>query len=113
MLIFNTGRAHASMGANVGLAIVAITAVAASSAPALAKIACTSDGYQIVQGTPLSTPYCQDNLLGKVARQYGMRVSDVEIRQNPNTKRYVCRFVGRDIRVQQTCGETNYRGRGY
>ncbi|PPC85402.1 MAG: hypothetical protein CTY31_02845 [Hyphomicrobium sp.] len=85
----------------------------ASLAPAHAKIAC-EDGFQRVQGNWLATPYCQDALLGKVARQYGMKASDAHIRNNPNFKRHVCRLVGQDIRVRSTCLEANpYRGRGF
>lgn len=93
---------------------MAATALFAAPSASVAKIVCTADGFQIVQGSPISTPYCQDRLLARVAREYGFRVSDREIRQNPNTKRRICRFVGRDIRVQPTCAETNYSGRrGY
>ncbi|MEQ1653370.1 MAG: hypothetical protein ABL897_12840 [Hyphomicrobium sp.] len=75
-----------------------------------AAITC-KDGYQLVQGNYLATPYCQDDLLAKVARQYGMRTSASAIRENPNYKREVCRLVGRDIRVQQTCIDANAYGR--
>ena len=86
-------------------------ALTLSAVPAAAAIHCTPDGYQIVQGQPLSTPYCQDALLATVARQYGMKASAGSIRQNPNYKREVCRLVGQDIRVQSTCGEVNPNGR--
>jgi hypothetical protein len=67
-----------------------------------ARIAC--DGpYQIVQGSALATPYCEDNYLATVARGYGIRVSDVAVRQNPNVKAEVCRTVGHDNRVRQIC----------
>jgi hypothetical protein len=88
----------------------AVIALAAATSPA-AAITCR-DGYQLVQGSYLATPYCQDALLTQVARQYGIKVSAVEIRENPNTKRHVCRFVGRDIRVQETCMQVNPNGRG-
>ena len=88
-------------------------ALAAFAGPA-AAIQC-KDGFQLVQGNYLATPYCQDDLLAKVARQYGMRLSAAAIRENPNTKRHVCRFVGLDIRVLQTCIEVSpgLRGRGF
>lgn len=91
----------------LGLAATAMAAPAAE-----AGIRCTRDGYQVVQGNQLATPYCQDNLLGRVAREYGMRVSDAAVRGNPNLKREVCRLVGRDIRVQHNCvGENSDRRR--
>ena len=63
------------------------------------------------KATIIATPYCQDELLAQVARQYGMRASAADIRNNPNFKRQVCRFVGRDIRVQETCIDANAYGR--
>lgn len=101
---------------------VALAALASSIAmtqgptPAAAKIQCSADGFQRVQGAWLSTPYCQDNLVAKVARQYGIRVSDAEVRNNPNRKSEVCRFIGRDIRVRDACGSSvggNERGRAF
>ncbi|MFA5955007.1 hypothetical protein [Hyphomicrobium sp.] len=74
---------------------------AASSASA---IECQED-YQIVQGQPISTPYCRDNYLAQVARQYGFKATDREIRNNPSRKEEVCRFIGDDIRVQTACSE--------
>ncbi len=77
---------------------------------ASAKIVCR-DGYQIVQGNPLATPYCQEEQLARVAAAYGFKVSFAEIRNNPNSKRQLCALVGRDIRVQQTCIESGITGR--
>jgi hypothetical protein len=89
-------------------AAVSIVVVTAST-PAVA-IDC-KDGYQLVQGNRLATPYCQDDLLTRVARQYGMKVNSEEIRESPNFKREVCRIVGRDIRVQENCRISNPSGR--
>jgi hypothetical protein len=80
-----------------------LAAASLGAAPSAAAIKCTADGYQVVQGQLLSTPFCQDNLIGKVARQYGVKVSDAEIRNNPNKKAEVCRFVGADIRIKSAC----------
>ena len=82
------------------------------AAPAEAKLECRND-YQLVQGNLISTPYCADNYVAKVAREYGMRVTDAEIRNNPNTKREVCRFIGHDIRVSEHCNEPIRGRRGY
>ena len=61
-------------------------------------------GYQIVKGIgPIATPYCQDNLVAQVAREHGIKVTDREIRLNPNTKNDVCIVIGSDIRVTQAC----------
>lgn len=92
--------------------LVSLTAglVVASAGSGQARIQCRQ-GYQMVQGHELATPYCQDQYLAEVAREYGMKVSAEAVRQNPNLKQEVCRFVGRDIRVQQNCINEN-SGRG-
>jgi uncharacterized protein YgbK (DUF1537 family) len=90
------------------LALPALVLTAA--APAEARIVC-KNGYQIVNGSPIATPYCQDALVASVARQHGMKVSDAAVMNNPNTKRYVCQFVGRDIRLTTACVDANSQGR--
>ena len=93
-------------------AAVGVLAIAAvPSDPAVARIAC-KNGYQIVEGQRMATPFCQDNYLAQVAREYGTRVSAREIRNNPNTKREVCQFVGQDIRVRSNCETITPQGRG-
>lgn len=92
------------------LACAALFAAAMWSEPA-AAIECRG-GFQVVQGNLLATPYCQDALLANVARQYGFKTSAAAIRENPNHKREICRFVGRDIRVQENCITANPNGRG-
>jgi len=91
--------------ARAATATAIVSALAFVSAPAhraQARIAC--DGpYQIVQGSALATPYCEDAYLAAVARGYGIRISDVAVRQNPNIKAEVCRAVGHDNRVRQIC----------
>lgn len=83
--------------------MLALLAVAMPGAlPAEARIVCR-DGAQLVAGSYISTPYCEDELLAVVAREYGLRHSADAIRSNPNLKRHVCRFVGHDIRVSQNC----------
>lgn len=86
----------------IAIALAAGAGAALAVAPAEAAIRCNGP-YQIVQGRELATPYCQDGYLAHVAREYGMAVSASAIRYNPNVKRDVCRFIGRDIRVQQIC----------
>jgi hypothetical protein len=90
--------------------VVALALVVADSTPASAAITCRK-GAQLVAGNYISTPYCQDKLLAEVAREYGFKVSFAEIRDNPNTKRNVCVYVGRDIRVQENCLTANPNGR--
>lgn len=78
----------------------------ASATPA-AAITCEGNFQVQASGARIATPYCQDGNLAIVARQYGMRVSPQEIRYNPSEKQRVCRFIGDDNRVRDTCA--NYR----
>lgn len=82
----------------------------AAAGPAEAKIKCVN-GNQVVNGDLLVTPYCQDALVAQVAQEHGMRVSAAAVRSNPNLKRNVCQFVGRDIRINQACIDANSVGR--
>lgn len=90
--------------------LLAAAAVAGSTLQAEAAITCRN-GAQLVSGSYIITPYCQDKLLAQVARQYGSRASFAQIRDNPNIKRHVCRLVGRDIRVFENCITVNPNGR--
>jgi hypothetical protein len=83
---------------------------AALAGAAEARIECRGE-FQVVQGNEISTPYCADNYLARVARQYGVRVTDAAIRNNPNRKREVCRFIGHDPRVSLNCANENSQGR--
>ena len=82
----------------------------AMAIPAEARIACRQ-GYQSVNGSPIATPYCQDQYVADVARTYGIKVSGEAIRNNPNLKRNVCQTIGRDNRVFIACIDANSVGR--
>ncbi|WP_423415574.1 hypothetical protein RLW55_03370 [Hyphomicrobium sp. B1] len=75
-----------------------------AAATSASAIECRED-YQIVNGQPISTPYCRDGYLAQVAREYGFKASASAIRNNPSRKEEVCRFIGNDIRVQTACSE--------
>ncbi len=96
-------------------AILAAGLATFAAPQAEAKIRC--DGaYQIIKGHgQIATPYCGDNYLGQVARGYGIRVSNSEIRNNPNRKAEICRHIGHDIRVQDICAglRDDNGGRGF
>lgn len=94
--ISGTIRMRAALAA-LGVAFALTAAVGEAQA-----IECRGP-YQLVQGQSIATPYCQDNYLAGVAREYGTRVSNSEIRNNPNKKAEVCRFVGHDNRVSHIC----------
>lgn len=79
--------------------IVNITAQSASAA-----IRCDGN-FQITEHGPIATPYCQDNYLAQIALEYGMRVSGEAVRYNVGVKKRVCRLVGHDIRIKDTCGD--------
>jgi hypothetical protein len=73
------------------MAIVALAPDAASA------IECRG-GFQVVDGREISTPYCRDTHLAKVAG-----VSADKVRNNPNFKEEVCRHYGYDNRVREAC----------
>jgi hypothetical protein len=77
----------------------------ALSAMATPAAAITCDGNVQVQrsGERIVTPYCQDGYLAEVAREYGTRTTAREMRWNPSEKERVCRFIGQDNRVRDTC----------
>ncbi|MBT3070977.1 hypothetical protein KKP04_08860 [Rhodomicrobium sp. Az07] len=85
-----------------GGAGLALAAAMLMAAPASAKIRCVDDS-QVIAGQLAVTPWCEDENLAKVAQAYGARVSGAAIRNNPNLKAQICRFVGADIRVKNTC----------
>ena len=92
----------------VPVSVFALTIVSASEVQARAKC---HKGFQIVAGTSIATPLCQDRYLAKVAREYGSRVSAKAIKHNPNVKKQVCLLIGHDIRVQNHCRATTPRFR--
>ena len=86
----------------------------AGATPTYAAIKC-QDGNQLIQGNWMATPYCQDALLAQVANARGFKTTFAAIRNNPNYKKELCRFLYTDIRVQMTCldaGVPEYYGGG-
>ncbi len=79
-------------------------AVSIAGTTAALAIEC-DENFQIVNGQPISTPYCRDGYLAAVAREHGFRTSAAEMRNNPKRKEEVCRFIGSDIRVQTACSD--------
>jgi hypothetical protein len=70
--------------------------------PAAARISC-KDGFQTVNGAAIATPYCQDEHLAKVAREYGMNITGASVRSSIQVKEAACKLVGYDIRVKDDC----------
>jgi hypothetical protein len=83
------------------LASCSLVAGLALAQPA-AAIKC-ENGFQRIKDDLIQTPFCQDAYLAQVARLYGFTVSDAKIRNDPNYKKSICRYVFNDIRVQETC----------
>jgi hypothetical protein len=52
----------------------------------------------------IATPYCEEAQIARVARSYGAKVSDAEVRKNPLTKVYLCQVYGYDTRLKGSCG---------
>ncbi len=91
--------------------MVAAAAASLAAVPAEARIVCNGS-YQLVAGQEISTPYCRDKNLAQVARERGMKVTDAEIRNNPNTKESVCRLIGWLNRVSDACNSDSDSSRG-
>ena len=83
-----------------------VAAYAACGGPAEARIVCR-EGFQVVNGREISTPYCNDNYLAAVAPQYGVKASDEEVRNNPSLKDRICRLAGSDIRIMNYCPDAH------
>lgn len=79
--------------------VILAAALITASAPAAFAIECRGN-FQVVNGQEISTPYCRDAHLAKVAG-----VSPDKVRNNPNFKEEVCRHVGNDNRVREACNE--------
>ena len=94
--------------------ILGCITLAAAASPAEAAFKC-KNGDQLVGGEYIATPYCQDELLTQVAREYRLKVSASEIRWNPNFKRHICQLIGADIRVRENCrtASPGVRGRPF
>ena len=56
---------------------------------AQAAILCEGN-FQIVHGTAISTPYCQDEQLAAFERKQGVKISGEAVRRNSAIKQQVC-----------------------
>jgi hypothetical protein len=83
----------------LGAALLNVTA-----SPAIAaKIKCKGI-FQVTKNGLLSTPYCQDAEIARVARSYGWKVSAAQVRNEPLKKVHICRALGNDNRLKGACG---------
>ena len=83
------------------LAVTALLAIAVAS-PAAARIECRGN-FQITKYGPISTPYCEEENIARVARSYGIRVTGTEVRRNALKKVYLCQTIGSDTRLKGSC----------
>jgi hypothetical protein len=88
-----------------------VMALALFSVDAEARIIC-KDGYQVVNGKEISTPYCNDNYVAAVARERGRNVSDEAVRNNPSVKEEICLWIGHDHRIREYCDSYDDTDRG-
>ena len=82
---------------------------AASFHPAAARILCDGE-FQITKYGPIATPYCGDQVIARVANEYGWRDSAAGVGSNPLAKVYICQTLGRDWRLQGPCAGYVPRG---
>jgi hypothetical protein len=84
-----------------------------AATPAAAAIVCEGNFQVQRNGNKISTPYCEDGNLAAVAREYGTRANANELRYNPSVKAEICRFIGDDNRVRDTCAPYRNNDRGF
>lgn len=89
-----------SVAAVVGTAFLVLAAV---PEPAAAKIKCQGI-FQVNKSGLISTPYCQELEIARVARSYGWKVTDAQVRNDPLKKVYICQALGGDTRLKGACG---------
>jgi hypothetical protein len=87
-----------------GIATLAAAAllIVAMAAPAAARIECRGN-FQVTKYGLISTPYCEEEQIARVARSYGSRVTGAEVRNNPLTKVYLCQVYCYDTRLKGSC----------
>ena len=77
--------------------------LALSPQAADARIQCKGN-FQVTKNGLISTPYCQEEQIARVARSYGWKVTAAQIRNNPLKKVEVCQALGGDVRLNGSCG---------
>lgn len=94
------------------LAVICVLAGAAfAAAPAQAKIRCEGV-FQVTKYGLHESPYCSEQTIARVARSYGIRVSDRELHRGDLTKVRLCLRLGHDTRLAVACAPYYPRGRG-
>lgn len=83
------------------LALTSFLAIAGTS-PAAAGIECRGN-FQVTKYGLISTPYCEEENIARVARSYGMKVTGAQVRNDPLKKVYLCQTIGGDTRLKGSC----------
>lgn len=99
----STRGAWSDRAAVLAIGILALAVVTASASQASAKVRCKGI-FQVTKNGLLSTPLCQEREIARVARSYGWRVTDAEVRNDPLKKVQICRALGGDVRLAGACG---------
>lgn len=81
----------------------ALLAFVAMPEPAAAKIKCKGI-FQVTKNGLISTPYCQEEEIARVARSYGWKVTAAQVHNDPLKKVYICQALGNDNRLKGACG---------
>lgn len=85
-------------------AMAASVIIVGSGAASVAEARPRCDGpFQQSAYGPISTPYCQELQIARVARAYGFNVSDGQVRYNDLTKINLCNALGHDVRLKESC----------
>ena len=95
-----------------GLAAIILLGSTALLQPASARILCQGE-FQVTQYGLISTPYCGDQVIARVANSYGWRREAAEVGTNPLAKVYICQTLGWDWRLQSPCGGYSPHGGGH
>lgn len=86
-----------AFGAFCSFALAALMVVPAHA------IQCRGNFQVQANGNHIATPYCQDNYLAEVAREYNITTCADCIRSSLTEKNSVCSLLRFDIRVQDSC----------
>ena len=96
-------REHLALSSAILFLGVAVSAVVAAPLPGAAKIPCKGI-FQVTKNGLISTPYCQEEEIARVAQSYGWKVTAAQIHNDPLKKVYVCQALGGDNRLKGACG---------
>jgi hypothetical protein len=93
-------RRHASGLARCLLGAALLAFVADSAA---ARIRCQGNFQVTKQNGLISTPYCQEEQIARVAQSYGWKVTAAQVHSDPLKKVYICQALGGDVRLKGSC----------